>query len=200
MVVARQAAFLCCHPCPYFHSSCLSICLSICLLCLSFIIYTHSHKFDFNPPCSSLITSPRININPILHLTLFLYFFIYLFIHFTSFSPGTRRSWGAGNGAAMELPKGGKHIRGGGYGGVGVCQKGKKKHISSHRGWLYLCCLLLGKGGGVPGWWCWWFSFNLSLLPLFLSLSLSLSSDVLVPLFVLEVLLGNICKRIGGFT
>jgi hypothetical protein len=65
---------------------------------------------------------------------LFLYFFIYLFIHFTSFSPGTRRSWGAGNGAAMELPKGGKHIRGGGYGGVGVCQKGKKKtYIISQR-------------------------------------------------------------------
>lgn len=59
----------------------------------------------------------------------------------------------------------------------GCVKKGKKKHISSHRGWLYLCCLLLGKGGGVPGWWCWWFSFNLSLLPLFLSLSLSLSSE-----------------------
>lgn len=33
----------------------------------------------------------------------------------------------------MELPKGGKHIRGGGHGGVGVCQKGKKTYIISQR-------------------------------------------------------------------
>lgn len=144
-------------PAPIFHSSCLSICLSICLLC--FVLhYSHAHtntlthKFDSNPPCSSLITSPRINnVNPILHLLSI--FSSYLFIHFISFSPGTRRSWGAGNGAAMELlPKGGNHIKGRRtWRSRGVSQKREKTYIISQRLAISLLFAARERREGVPG-------------------------------------------------